>query len=298
MTPYRNETPPELTLDLGDGVKMEMMYIKPGKFIMGGESTKDGRFECIELPKHEVTLTKGFYLGKYEVTQAQFQAIMGSNPSRSTKAPDCPVDNVSFSDAAKFCADVAIKTKRAVRLPTEAEWEYASRGGKSTRWFFGDDPSKIGEYAWFKDNAGGKSHPVGKKKPNPFGLYDIYGNVNERVSDTYHKDYYKKSPKVDPVGPIQARKSQIEYKIEAPKAGKYSLTAKVCTANYDQSIFVSANGADSEVTMAMPFTVGKWQDSKPITLTLKEGENTLHFSRGNPPQKGVAVKSFTLKPVQ
>ncbi len=298
MTPAGKDAPPEVTLDLGDGVKMEMVYIKPGTFIMGGVGTKDGRFECIEVPKHEVTLTRGFYLGRYEVTQAQYEAVMGSNPSRSTTAPNCPVDNVSWSDALKFCEGLAHKTGQAVRLPTEAEWEYASRGGKSTRWFFGDDPAKIGEYAWYKDNADGKSHPVGEKKPNPFGLYDIYGNVCERIADTYNKDYYKKSPKTDPAGPIQGRKSVIEYTVNAPKAGTYALTAKVCTANYNQNVFVSANGADSEVTMTMPFTVGTWKDSKPVTLTLKEGENTLHFSRGNPPQKGLAVKSFTLKPVR
>ena len=297
MTPSGKDTPAEVTLDLG-GAKMEMVYIKPGKFMMGGVNTKDSRFGCVEVPKHEVTLTRGFYLGKYEVTQEQFQAIMGSNPSRSTKNPKCPVDNVSVGDAAKFCSDVAKKTKQAVRLPTEAEWEYASRGGKSTRWFFGDDGSKIGEYAWYKDNAGGKSHPVGEKKPNPFGLYDIYGNVNERVADTYHKDYYKKSPKTDPVGPIQGRKSKIEYTVNAPKAGTYALTAMVCTANYNQQVIVSANGAESEIIMAMPFTVGTWQESKPVTITLKEGENKLNFSRANPPQKGLAIKSFVLKPVR
>jgi len=222
--------PGELTLDLGDGVTMEVVYIKPGTFVMGGESKTDGRFQCVELPKHEVKLTKGFYLGKYEVTQAQYQAIMGSNPSRSTKAPDCPADNISESDAVAFCAKLAEKTGRDVRLPTEAEWEYASRAGKDTRWFFGNDPSRLGDFAWFKDNAGGKSHPVGQKKPNPWGLYDIYGNVCERISDKYARNYYANSPKVDPTGPSQGRKSCFEYKITVPRSGKYSLTARVVTA--------------------------------------------------------------------
>ena len=102
-------------------------------------------------------------MGKYEVTQAQFQSIMGSNPSRSTKSPDCPVDNVSEDDARKFCLTLSERTGLNSRLPTEAEWEYASRAGKSTKWFFGDDGSKIGDYAWFKGNAGGKSHPVGQR---------------------------------------------------------------------------------------------------------------------------------------
>jgi formylglycine-generating enzyme required for sulfatase activity len=133
---------------------------------------------CHKLPKHEVKLTKGFYLGKHEVTQAQFEAIMGSNPSRSTKGPDIPVDNVGEQEAREFCEKLAEKTGREARLPTEAEWEYAARAGKDTNWFFGADPSALGDYAWTKDNSGGKSHPVGQKKPNPWGLYDCLGKLH------------------------------------------------------------------------------------------------------------------------
>ena len=149
-----------------------------------------------------------------------------------------------------------------------------------------------------KDNADAKSHPVGQKKPSPWGLYDIYGNVCERIADTYARDYYKRSPKVDPTGPSQGTKSRFEYKINAPRSGTYSLTARVVTANYGQQLMVAANGAESEIPMTMPFTVGKWQDCKPVTLTLKKGENALHFSRRKPPQYGLAIKSFTLKPVK
>jgi formylglycine-generating enzyme required for sulfatase activity len=293
-----SSAPRELTLDLGDGVTMELVYIKPGTFVMGGESKTDGRFHCVELPKHEVKLTRGFYLGKYEVTQAQYQAIMGSNPSRSTKGPDCPVDNVGAPDALTFCGKLAEKTRFDVRLPTEAEWEYASRGGRDTKWFFGNDPSRIGEYAWFKDNAGAKSHPVGQKKPNPWGLYDIYGNVCERISDKYARNYYSMSPKVDPTGPSQGTQSRFEYKVSAPRSGKYSLTAQVVTTNYNQRLNVSVNDAVSEIAMEMPFTVGNWKDSKPVTLTLEEGENTLRFWRNQPPQYGLGIKDFTLTPVK
>ena len=288
----------QLTLNLGDGVTMDLVYIKPGTFVMGGESKTDGRFQCVELPKHEVKLTKGFYLGKYEVTQAQYEAIMGSNPSRSTKGPDCPVDNVGEPDALTFCGKLAEKTGRDVRLPTEAEWEHASRAGRDTKWSFGNDPSQLGEYAWFKDNADAKSHPVGQKKPNPWGLYDIYGNVCERISDKYARNYYAQSPQEDPTGPSQGTKSRFEHTFTAPRSGKYSLTARVVTANYDQRLNVSVNDADSEVAIEMPFTVGNWQDSKPVTLTLKEGENTLRFWRNQPPQYGLAIKNFTLTPVK
>ncbi|MEZ6067125.1 MAG: SUMF1/EgtB/PvdO family nonheme iron enzyme [Planctomycetaceae bacterium] len=298
MTPTSGEAQRELTLDLGNGVKMELVYIKPGTFVMGGESTTDGRFECVEVPKHEVTLTSGFYLGKYEVTQAQYEAIMGSNPSRSTKAPDCPVDNVGEEDARTFCDKLAELTGRDTRLPTEAEWEYASRAGTSTKWFFGDDAEQLGEYAWFADNAGRKSHPVGQKKPNPWGLYDIYGNVCERISDKYSRNYYSISPKLDPTGPSPGEKSRFEYTISVPRAGKYTLRALVVTANYDQRLNVSANDGGSSQVMVMPFTLGAWQDSQPVTLTLVEGENKLQFWRDQPPQYGLAIKNLTLTPMK
>jgi formylglycine-generating enzyme required for sulfatase activity len=223
---------------------------------------------------------------------------MGSNPSRSTKGPDCPVDNVGEPDALTFCGKLTEMNGRDVRLPSEAEWEHASRAGRDTKWFFGNDPSQIGEYAWFKDNADAKSHPVGQKKPNPWGLYDIYGNVCERISDKYSRNYYANSPKVDPTGPSQGTKSRFEYKVTVPQSGTYSLTARVVTSNYDQRLNVSVNDADSEIVMEMPFTVGNWQDSKPVTLTLEEGENTLRFWRNQPPQYGLAVKVFTFTPVK
>ena len=118
----------------------------------------------------------------------------------------------------------------------------------------------------------------------------------ERVADRYNRDYYKESPKVDPAGPGLKKKSLTEYVIDVPKAGEYALHAKVVTANYGQRLIVSANGTDK--TMIMPFTCGKWQDSKPVTITLKQGPNTLNFYRLTPPQYGMAVKSYTLKPLQ
>ena len=213
------------------------------------------------------------------------------------KGADCPVDNVSEPDARQFCIRLSEIANVEARLPTEAEWEYASRAGRSTKWFFGDDPSKIGDYAWYKDNGGAKSHPVGQKKPNPWGFHDIYGNVCERISDKYHKNYYSVSPAKDPTGPRQATKSRFEYTISVPQAGKYALTAQVVTVNYDQWLKVSAN-EKADVAMPMPFTEGEWQDSKPVELTLQKGENTLRLWRDAPPQKGLAIKKFTLSPVE
>jgi len=189
-----------LTLDLGGGVTMECVYIEPGTFVMGGHSDAEGRFQASELPEHTVTITKGFYLGKYEVTQAQYQAIMGRNPSRSTRDPNCPVDSTEWDDEIAFCNKVAEKTGQKVRLPTEAEWEYACRAGTDTDWSFGNDPAALTEHAWFGENSGGRSHQVGQKKPNPWGVHDIYGNVSERVADRYERSYYASSPKEDPTG--------------------------------------------------------------------------------------------------
>ena len=304
MSASGDHAPATMTLDLGPSTElgtgkrltMEMVYIKPGTFVMGGVNDKDGRFKCVELPKHEVQITKGYYLGKYEVTQAQFEAIMGYNPSRSTKGPDCPVDNIPQTDAAKFCDLVAAKSGQDVRLPTEAEWEYACRAGSSTRWFCGDDPAALGDYAWFKGNAEKKSHPVGQKKPNAWGLYDMHGNVCERIADVYATDFYAKSPKQDPFCFGQSDRGVFDVTVNAAQAGTYKLTAKVVTVNYDQRIMVAANDAETATVMNLPFTGGTWQDASPVEVELKQGENTLHFWRTKPPQRGVAVKSFALTP--
>jgi formylglycine-generating enzyme required for sulfatase activity len=291
VTATGSETPPELKLDCGNGAALELVYIKPGTFVMGGERTNQTKYVCSEVPKHEVTITKGFYLGKYEVTQAQFATVCAGEVK---DGPAFPRGFMTGGDAEWFCKNLARKSGQAVRLPTEAEWEYASRAGRNTRWFFGNDPAPLGEYAVLGD----KSQPVGQKKPNPWGLYDMYGNVWEHVSDSYDRNYFANSPKQDPIGPIQPPQSRTEYTINVPQAGKYALTARVVTMNYDQTLNVAANNDSTEIKMALPFTCGKWQDSAPVVLDLKPGQNALKFSRTNPPQAGIAVKSYTLTPVR
>lgn len=293
---------PWLILDIGkDGscVPLELVYIEPGTFEMGGESTEDGRFKCVEVPKHTVKITQGYYLGKYPVTQAQYMALMGKNTSKSTKDPSCPVDNVGESNTKLFCDEACERTGCGIRLPTEAEWEYASRAKKKSKWFFGNDISLLGDYAWFGDNAEGKSHPVGQKKPNPWGLYDMYGNVYERVSDKYAKDYYSTSPENDPTGPSVGTKSHFEYKISVAQSGDYNLTASVVTNNYEQTLIVCVNNKDPDkaIPITLPFTLGDWGYTVPVKVHMESGENTLYFWRDNPPQCGIAIKSFTLKPV-
>ena len=139
---------------------IEFVYIPPGTFIMGGTSDKDGRFNCVEIPHHPVQITKGFYLGKYPVTQRQYMIIRNNkNPSKSTKDPNCPVDSINVEDAIQFCSTASEITGCDIRLPTEAEWEYSSRGSTnvgiststiSNMWFFDYDnnPKLLDDYAW------------------------------------------------------------------------------------------------------------------------------------------------------
>jgi len=297
VSPDGDQAEKELTLELADGVTMDFVYIPPGKFLMGGDRQQKEGEMLADTPKHEITLTRGFYLGKTEVTQAQYAAVMNKQQGNSGKGPDYPADGVKPSRALVLIDELSARTGREVRLPTEAEWEYAARAGTTTRWFFGDDPSKLGDYAWFKGNAEGKSHPVAQKKPNPWGLYDMYGNIAEFVRDEHQEDYYAKSPKVDPSGPSLGTYSNMEYTVEVPKAGNYTVSARAVTSDVNQSLQLAVNGVGSPTTINLPFTLGKWVDSGTVTINLKEGTNTLHFWRDQAPQDGVAVKSFTLKPV-
>jgi len=190
----------ELTLDLGGGVTMKMVLIPAGKFMMGSPDSEQGRYED-EGPQHEVVITKPFYMGVTEVTQAQYEAVMGKNPSYYRGAAN-PVETVSWNDAVEFCKKLSEKTRQTVRLPTEAEWEYACRAGTQTAFSFGDDPSTLGDYAWWGKNSGETPHPVGQKKPNAWGLYDTHGNVWEWCADWWGE--YPKGPITDPSGPATA----------------------------------------------------------------------------------------------
>jgi formylglycine-generating enzyme required for sulfatase activity len=161
---------------------------------MGSERNDD------EKPPHRVTISRPFYLGKYEVTQEQWQAVMNNNPSEFKDCGgNCPVERVSWDDAQEFIKRLNARGDgHTYRLPTEAEWEHAERAGTTGEYAGNLDEDKGG---WFLENSRAKTHAVGQLKPNAWGLYDVHGNVWEWVQDWYDEDYYKSSPALDPQGP-------------------------------------------------------------------------------------------------
>ncbi len=186
------------SVDLGSGVKMEFVLIPAGTFTMGTRTGSPQDYED-EKPAHQVTLSKAFHLGKFEVTQEQWEAVMQSNPSKF-KGPRLPVENVSWDDAQTFLAKLGQKTGRKLSLPTEAQWEYACRAGTTTTYSFGDSDASLRAYGWFADNSEGSTHPVGEKSPNQWGLYDMLGNVCEWCADWYSVPY-PNGAVTDPEGP-------------------------------------------------------------------------------------------------
>jgi formylglycine-generating enzyme required for sulfatase activity len=166
---------------------IEFVKIAPGEFTMGC-STDDKDCNADEKPAHRVQIAKAFEMGKYEVTQAQWQAVMGANPS-TIKGDDRPVETVSKNDAHEFLAKLNARGDGyKYRLPSEAEWEYAARAGTT------GPPASLDEVAWYADNSGDETHPVGTKKPNAWGLYDMLGNVREWVEDVFTRNSYGGAP--------------------------------------------------------------------------------------------------------
>ena len=185
-----------ITIPVKDGICIEMVKVEGGTFMMGATSEMKNP-NSNEKPVHQVTLTNDYYMGKYEVTQALWQAVMGSNPSEY-KGDNFPVETVSWNDCQKFISKLNSLTGRMFRLPTEAEWEYAARGGKESRGYQYSGSSNISDVAWYDENSGSKTHPVGTKQANELGIYDMTGNVWEWCSDWYSS--YSSSSQTNPTG--------------------------------------------------------------------------------------------------
>jgi formylglycine-generating enzyme required for sulfatase activity len=212
LKPYTETIP-------GSEIKFDLVPIPGGTFLMGSPPEEKGR-SADEGPQHPVTL-KPFWMGKCEVTWEEYDLYWRDHPGeKGDKEPENntsadavtrptppyadetfekgrdgrPVLAITHHAAMQYCRWLSFKTGKVYRLPTEAEWEYAARAGTKTAYFFGDDPGKLGDYAWFADNDEDTTHPVGQKKPNPWGLYDMYGNVSEWCMDHYFKDSYAKFP--------------------------------------------------------------------------------------------------------
>jgi formylglycine-generating enzyme required for sulfatase activity len=203
---------------------MEFVWIPGGCYSMGCVS---GNSDCDidEKPVHEVCVGD-FWMGKYEVTQAQWQQIMGDNPSHFSGFPDYPVENISYDDAQTFIS--ALNRKEGTdtyRLPTEAEWEYAARAGSNRAYCFGNDTGRLKQYAWYGDNSGNTSHSVGQLKPNVYRLHDMHGNVWEWCQDRYDRTYYFNSPSDNPRGPLSGLD-------RVARGGSWGYDAKYCRSSY------------------------------------------------------------------
>ena len=185
-----------ITIPVKDGISIDMVRVEAGTFTMGATAEMKIPWDD-EKPTHRVTLTNDYYIGKYEVTQALWKAVMGNNPS-SFKGDNLPVEEVSWDDCQDFISKLNRITGKTFRLPTEAEWEYAARGGNKSRGYQYSGSSNLSDVAWYKDNSGSKTHTVGTKQPNELGIYDMCGNVWEWCQDWYGK--YSSSSQVNPTG--------------------------------------------------------------------------------------------------
>ena len=258
-----------ITIPLSDTVDLEMIWIEAGTFTMGSPKDELGRYS--NEVQHQVTLTQDYWLGKYEVTQAQYQAVMGTNPSK-VKGDDLPVERVSWNDATNFCAKLTASEKAAGRLPegyaytlpTETQWEYACRAGTTTALNSGKDLSdkeqcpEMDEVGWYKYNRGDLyTHPVGQKQPNAWGLYDMHGNVWEWCSDWFGD--YSSPTETDPTGPDTGTS-------RVTRGGSWNWNARACRSALRNNYTPDEQDNDAGFRVAL----APASDSKDMTIPLSD----------------------------
>ena len=233
-TPSLSSGSNEISIPVKNGICIDMVKVEAGTFMMGATSEMQNPWDH-EKPVHQVTLTNDYYMGKYEVTQALWQAVMGSNPSYF-KGDNLPVEEVSWDDCQKFISKLNSMTGRKFRLPTEAEWEYAARGGKKSRGCQYSGSSNISDVAWYGENSGSKTHPFGMTHPvcmkqgNELGIYDMSGNVSEWCQDWYGS--YVSLPQTNPTGANSG-----SYRV--CRGGSWFIIAKWCRSSF--RFFTSAD---------------------------------------------------------
>lgn len=222
-----------------------MVFIPPGTFRMGSPEGEEGRYDC-EGPQTAVTIRRGFWMGRHEVTQGEYAAVMGQNPSAFPGNPERPVERVSWEEAVAYCATLTAQERQAgriafnaeYRLPTEAEWEYACRAWTSTRFSFGEDldDTEQSKYAWFRGNSSGETHSVEQKLPNPWGLYDMHGNVWEWCGDWF-ASALPGGIVVDPQGPTTGSDRVI-------RGGGWFRYTEICRSAYRDCFYPTDRNCD------------------------------------------------------
>ena len=227
-----------ITIPVKNGVNIEMVKVESGSFNMGATPEMEDPNES-EKPVHLVTLANDYYIGKYEVTQALWQAVMGSNPS-SSKGDDLPVERVSWNDCQDFISKLNAMTGKRFRLPTEAEWEYAARGGKKSRGYQYSGNNTLGDIAWYSGNSSSRTHAVGTKQPNELGIYDMAGNVWEWCQDW--KGSYSSSPLVNPIGAVSGS-------LRVYRGGSWSSSARGCRTSCRNCF--TPNGRDNNLGLRL-----------------------------------------------
>ncbi len=246
VDPLQAQSPKEITNSIG----MKLLLIPKGTFMMGSPESEEWRRP--QESQHDVTLSKDYFLGAYEVTQSEYQQVMNKNPSfvQGAKIRDSsrhPVEQVSWNDAVEFCKRLSElpeekRAGRVYRLPTEAEWEYACRAGSKTAYSFGESSKALDDYAWYDGGSNRQTHPVGEKKPNAWGLFDMHGNVWEWCSDWYGQ--YPNGAVSDPAGPK-------EGSARVQRGGGWVGLAEVCRSAHRDGFVPSVRDADGGFRVAL-----------------------------------------------